>query len=30
MSTGEQGLEMMKILEGLYKSADQDKTIRIG
>ena len=29
MSTGEQGVEMMKILEGIYKSAEQDKTIRI-
>ncbi|MDP6050939.1 MAG: Gfo/Idh/MocA family oxidoreductase, partial [Candidatus Latescibacteria bacterium] len=30
MSTGEQGMEMMKILEGIYKSADQGKTIKIG
>jgi predicted dehydrogenase len=30
MSTGEQGLEMMKILEGIYKSAEQEKTIKIG
>lgn len=30
MSTGEQGVEMMKILEGIYKSAEQGKTIRIG
>lgn len=30
MSTGEQGVEMMKILEGIYKSAEQEKAIRIG
>lgn len=30
MSTGEQGVEMMKILEGIYKSAEQEKTIKIG
>ena len=29
MSTGEQGLEMMKILEGIYKSAEQGKMIRL-
>ncbi len=29
MSTGEQGVEMMKILEGIYKSAEQGKTIRL-
>jgi predicted dehydrogenase len=30
MSTGEQGVEMMKILEGIYKSSEQEKTIKIG
>lgn len=30
MSTGEQGVAMMKILEGVYKSAEQEKTIKIG
>ncbi|MBT5877116.1 MAG: Gfo/Idh/MocA family oxidoreductase [Candidatus Latescibacteria bacterium] len=30
MSTGEQGLEMMKILEGIYQSAEQGSTIEIG
>lgn len=29
MSTGEQGLEMMKILKGIYKSAEQEKTVKI-